>query len=60
MNLYNIVLLIIGLFDLIMGIICSKKNWFNTIIKIIFILIGFYLIYYSSLYLSNIFIFARG
>lgn len=60
MNLYNIVLLIIGLFDLIMGIIWSKKNWFNTIIKIIFILSGFYLIYYSSLYLSNIFIFARG
>ena len=59
MNLYNIVLLIIGLFDLIMGIIWSKKNWFNTIIKIIFILSGFYLVYYS-LYLSNIFVVIRG
>ena len=59
MNLCNIVLLIIGLFDLIMGIIWSKKNWFNVIIKIIFILSSLYLVYYS-LYLSNIFIIVRG
>ena len=59
MNLYNIVLLIIGLFAFIMGIIWSKKNWFNTIIKIIFILSSFYLVYYS-LYLSNIFVVIRG
>ena len=59
MNLCNIVLLIIGLIDLIMGIIWCKKNWFNIIIKIIFILSSFYLVYYS-LYLSNIFIIVRG
>ena len=59
MNLYNIVLLMIGLFAFIMGIIWSKKNWFNIIVKIIFILSGFYLVWYS-LYLSNIIIMVRG
>lgn len=59
MNLYNIVLLIIGLFAFILGISWSKKNWLNTIIKIIFILSSLYLVYYS-LYLSNIFIIVRG
>ena len=59
MNLYNIVLLMIGLFVFIMGITWSKKNWLNTIIKIIFILSSLYLVYYS-LYLSNIFIIVRG
>ena len=59
MNLYNIVLLMIGLFVFIMGITWSKKNWLNTIIKIILILSSLYLVYYS-LYLSNIFIIVRG
>lgn len=59
MNLYNIVLLIIGLFAFIMGIIWGRKNWFNVIIKIIFILSSFYLVWYS-LYLSNILIMVRG
>lgn len=59
MNLYNIVLLIIGLFAFIMGIIWSKKNWFNTVIKITFILSSLYLVCYS-LYLSSIFIVIRG
>ena len=59
MNLYNIVLLMIGLFAFIMGIIWSKKNWINVIIKIIFIFSGFYLVWYC-LYLSSIFIIVRG
>ena len=59
MNLYNIVLLISGLFAFIMGIIWGRKNWFNVIIKIIFILSSFYLVWYS-LYLSNILIMVRG
>lgn len=59
MNLYNIVLLIIGLFAFIMGIAWSKKNWFNTVIKITFILSSLYLVCYS-LYLSRIFIVIRG
>lgn len=59
MNLYNIVLLIIGLFTFFMGIIWDKKNWINVIIKIIFILSSFYLVCYS-LYLSNIFVIIRG
>lgn len=59
MNLCNIVLLIIGLFTFFMGIIWDKKNWFNVIIKITFILSSFYLVCYS-LYLSNIFVVIRG
>jgi hypothetical protein len=59
MNLCNIVLLIIGLFTFFMGIIWGRKNWFNVIIKIIFILSSFYLVWYS-LYLSNILIMVRG
>ena len=59
MNLYNIVLLIIGLFVLFVGITWTKKDWLNTIIKFIFILSSLYLVYYS-LYLSNIFIIVRG
>lgn len=59
MNLYNIVLLMIGLFAFIMGIIWDKKNWINIIIKIIFIFSSFYLVWYS-LYLSNILIMVRG
>ena len=59
MNLYNIVLLIIGLFAFIMGITWSKKNLINVIIKITFIFSGFYLVWYS-LYLSDIIIMVRG
>lgn len=59
MSLCNIVLLMIGLFAFIMGIIWSKKNWSNFVIKIIFIFSSFYLVWYS-LYLSNILIMIRG
>ena len=59
MNLYNIILLVIGLFSFIMGIIWDKKNWLNVFVKIIFIFSSFYLIWYS-LYLSNIFVVIRG
>ena len=59
MNLCNIILLVIGLFSFIMGIIWDKKNWLNVFVKIIFIFSSFYLIWYS-LYLSNIFVVIRG
>ena len=59
MNLCNIILLVIGLFSFIMGIMWSKKNWLNVFVKIIFIFSSFYLIWYS-LYLSNIFVVTRG
>ena len=55
MNILNIILLIIGIFNLIMGITWSKKNVLNLVFKLLFLAGGGYLIFYA-LYLSNILI----
>ena len=55
MNILNIILLIIGIFNFIMGITWSKKNVLNLVFKLLFLAGGGYLIFYA-LYLSNILI----
>ena len=55
MNILNIILLIIGIFNLIMGITWSKKNILNLVFKLLFLAGGGYLVFYA-LYLSNILI----
>ena len=53
MNILNGILLIIGIFILILGIIWSKKSWGNVGIKLLLLASGGYVIIYA-LYLSGI------
>lgn len=55
MNILNITLLIIGVYILTVGILWSKRNWVNMMVKLIFIASGGYIALYA-LYLSNILI----
>nr|DAQ21484.1 MAG TPA: hypothetical protein [Caudoviricetes sp.] len=55
MNILNIILLIMGIFNLIDGIIWAKKNVINFVFKLLFLVGGGYLVFYA-LYLSNILI----
>ncbi len=55
MNTLNIILLDIGISILILGVIWSKKNWINVLIKLLLMGSGIYLGWYA-LYLSNILI----
>ena len=55
MSVMNIILLIIGIFTFVMGIIWSKKNWVNFILKLLLLASGGYVAIYA-LYLSNILI----
>lgn len=55
MNILNIILLIMGIFNLIDGIIWAKKNVINFIFKLLFLVSGGYLVFYA-LYLTNILI----
>jgi hypothetical protein len=55
MNILNIILLIIGIFNLIVGIAWTKKNIINLVFKLLFLAGGGYLVFYA-LYSSNILI----
>lgn len=55
MNILNIIILIMGIFNLIDGIIWAKKNVINFVFKLLFLVSGGYLVFYA-LYLSNILI----
>lgn len=55
MNILNIILLIMGIFNLIDGIIWAKKNVINFVFKLLFLVSGGYLVFYA-LYLTNILI----
>lgn len=55
MSTLNVILLIIGIMILILGIIWSKKNWTNVLVKLLLIFSGAYVGLYA-LYLSNILI----
>lgn len=55
MNFLNTILLIIGIYILIVGIIWSKKNWLNLIVKLTLLASGGYVAIYA-LYLSDILI----
>lgn len=54
MNILNIILLIMGIFNLIVGT-WTKKNVINFVFKLLFLAGGGYLVFYA-LYLSNILI----
>ena len=55
MNILNIILLIIGIFNLIVGIAWTKNDVIDLIFKLLFLVGGVYLVFYA-LYLSNILI----
>lgn len=55
MNILNIILLIMGIFNLIVGITWMKKNVINFVFKLLFLAGGGYLVFYA-LYLGNILI----
>ena len=55
MNILNIILLIMGIFNLIIGVKWTKKDTINFVFKLVFLAGGGYLIFYD-LYLSNILI----
>ena len=55
MNILNIILLIVGIFNLIVGVTWTKENVINFVLKLLFLAGGGYLIFYA-LYLSNILI----
>ena len=55
MNILNIILLIMGIFNIIVGITWTKKNVINFVFKLLFLVGGGYLVFYA-LYLSNILI----
>ena len=55
MNILNIILLIVGIYNLIVGVTWTKKNVINFVLKLLFLAGGGYLIFYA-LYLSNILI----
>lgn len=53
MSLLNVILLILGIFNIFVGILMNKICWMDIVTKIVSIFGGAYLIGYS-LYLSNI------
>ena len=55
MNILNIILLIMGIFNLIVGIAWTKNDVIDFIFKLLFLVGGVYLVFYA-LYLSNILI----
>lgn len=55
MNILNIILLIIGILNLIVGILWKKDSILNFVFKLLFLAGGGYLVFYA-LYLSNILI----
>lgn len=55
MNILNIILLIIGIFNLIVGIAWAKKDVIDFVFKLLFLVGGGYLVFYA-LYLNNILI----
>lgn len=55
MNILNIILLIMGILNLIVGIKWEKNNVINFVFKLLFLAGGGYLVFYA-LYLSNILI----
>lgn len=55
MKILNIILLIMGIFNLIIGITWTKDNIIDFVIKLLFLAGGGYLVFYA-LYLSNILI----
>ena len=55
MNILNIILLIMGIFNLIVGIAWTKNGVINFVFKFMFLAGGSYLAFYA-LYLSNILI----
>ena len=52
MNILNIILLIMGIFNFIVGIIWTKKDVINFVFKLLFLAGGGYLVFYV-LYLNN-------
>lgn len=55
MNILNIILLIMGIFNLIVGIAWTKNGVIDFVFKLLFLAGGNYLVFYA-LYLSNILI----
>lgn len=55
MNILNIILLIVGILNLIVGIKWKQNNVINFVFKLLFLAGGGYLVFYA-LYLSNILI----
>ena len=55
MNILNIILLIMGIFNLIVGIAWTKNGVIDFVFKLLFLAGGSYLVFYA-LYLSYILI----
>ena len=55
MNILNIILLIMGIFNIIVGIAWTKNGVIDFVFKLLFLAGGSYLVFYA-LYLSNILI----
>lgn len=55
MNILNLILLVIGIFIFVLGIIWSKTNWLDLIVKLTLFASGGYVVMYA-LYLSDILI----
>ncbi len=55
MNILNIILLIMGIFNLIVGVAWTKNGVIDFVFKLLFLVSGGYLVFYA-LYLSNILI----
>ena len=55
MNILNIILLIMGIFNLIVGVAWTKNGVIDFVFKLMFLVSGGYLVFYA-LYLSNILI----
>ena len=55
MNILHIILLIMGIFNLIVGIAWTKNGVIDFVFKLLFLAGGSYLVFYA-LYLSNILI----
>lgn len=53
MNIFNVILLVVGIFNLLMGIAWTKKNTINLVLKIMLLFGGVYLSFYAF-YLSGI------
>ena len=53
MNIFNVILLVVGIFNLLMGIAWTKKNTINLVLKIMLLFGGVYLSFYGF-YLSGI------
>lgn len=54
MNVVNFILLIIGLFNWVIGTFCTTRDKLNIVMKLLFTISGAYSIIYS-LYLSGVF-----